>query len=300
MTLDALSVNEEEESTLHILRNCPAARSVWRKIGKQAGLPSFFQGELKAWIMSNLKFIDDSENESWSILFCTALWWIWRWRNCYVFWRSNDIPVDVGGFLKVRVEETKRSLLNLEDCHSTAPHRRIERYISWQAPPFGWYAMNTDGAAKGCPGPAGGGAIIRNQHGSFISAFAGYFGHCNSFKAEITALVSGLDLARDLQIRNLVIQVDNLACVQALTSKESGSGECAHLINYCKRVINKDDWVTRIVHIYREGNRAADWLANHGVAQSLRTVILEDVPLALVRIIDEDIRGVAFPRLIPP
>lgn len=202
--------------------------------------------------------------------------------------------------MKVRVEETRRSLLNLDGSCSTGTKRKKEVYVAWQAPPIGWYALNTDGAAKGNPGPAGGGAIIRNQQGSFISAFVGNFGHCSSFRAEITALVSGLDLAGDLQIRKLVIQLDNMACVQALCNTHAGSGECAHLINYCRRVIGHDDWEVRIFHVYREGNRAADWLANHGVAQPLRSVILEDIPLALIRILDENIRSVALPRLIPP
>lgn len=102
---------------------------------------------------------------------------------------------------------------------------------SWEAPPIGWYALNTDGAAKGSPGPAGGGAIIRDQHGSFISAFLGNFVHCTSFRAEVTTLVSGLDLACDLKIRKLVMQLDNLACVQALSSTTPGSGDCAHLVD---------------------------------------------------------------------
>lgn len=51
---------------------------------------------------------------------------------------------------------------------------------------------------------------------------------------------------------------------------------------------------------YREGNRAADCLANHGVAQPRRITMLEDIPLALHRILDEDVQGVAMPRYIPP
>ena len=68
----------------------------------------------------------------------------------------------------------------------------------------------------------------------------------------------------------------------------------------CHELLHRGDWEVQVFHVYREGNRVADWLANQGVAQSHRIVILEDIPLALRRIVDEDFRGVALPRLVPP
>lgn len=55
----------------------------------------------------------------------------------------------------------------------------------------------------------------------------------------------------------------------------------------------------KIAHIYREGNRAADWLANRGVSQDTDFVILNFIPLGLSSILAEDVRGVAFPHLVP-
>lgn len=54
------------------------------------------------------------------------------------------------------------------------------------------------------------------------------------------------------------------------------------------------------MHVYRKGNRAADWLANQGVIQGVTSQIFTTVPISLHRILVEDIGGVAFPRLIPP
>lgn len=156
-----------------------------------------------------------------------------------------------------------------------------------------------DGAAKGSPGPAGGGAIIRNHRGQFVSALSTNLGHSSSFKAEATALVRGLELAMNLQIANLIVQLDNLACVQVLRSKKWERNECSHLIEHAIKLIESPAWTVKIIHVYREGNRAADWLANHGVAQHIRLQIFPSAPLELSRIIDEDIRGVAIPRLIP-
>lgn len=89
--------------------------------------------------------------------------------------------------------------------------------MAWNAPPEGWYALNSDGSAKGCPGPAGGGAIIRDHQGIMVSALVVCLGHCNSFRAEVAALAEGLKLARNLQISKLFVvqtqeEVNVLTC----------------------------------------------------------------------------------------
>lgn len=79
-----------------------------------------------------------------------------------------------------------------------------------------WYSLNTSAVAKGSLSRIGGGAIIRDHCGVFIFAISTNFGRCNAFKAENLALTKGLELARDIQIKKLQIQLDNLACVQML------------------------------------------------------------------------------------
>lgn len=105
--------NEADETTLHILRDCPASRCVWKKIGGPAISPVFFQGELKQWLIDNLAFVDGTEDNVWASYFCITIWWLWRWRNCYIFNRSSEIPLDIGAFLQVRYNETRASILNL-------------------------------------------------------------------------------------------------------------------------------------------------------------------------------------------
>ena len=292
--------NAPVESVLHILRDCPAARSIWKKVGGPAELPFFFRQNLKQWMMANLNAEEDNANLNWTTYFSVTLWWIWRWRNCFVFNKSHEIPLDIGAFLQIRVEEYARSELNEAGNSSNIRMHSREIQVVWQPPPAGWYTMNSDGAAKGSPGNAGGGIIIRDYAGNIISAMMACFGACNAFRAEIMALLRGLELARNLQIPKLVVQMDNLACVKLMQQNDPSGGECIHLIKRCHELLRKEDWEVHIMHIYREGNRAADWLANQGVAQPHRIVILEDIPIALRRIVNEDVWGVAMPRLIPP
>lgn len=65
--------------------------------------------------------------------------------------------------------------------------------------------MNSDGAAKGSPGSAGGGVVIHDHRGVcvLVSALAANFGRCHSFRAQITTLDQGRERARDLQISKL-------------------------------------------------------------------------------------------------
>lgn len=82
---------------------------------------------------------------------------------------------------------------------------------------IGWMTLNSDGAAKGSPGLAGGGGAIRDHSANF--------GICTAYKAEIKAVAIGLDLAHDLGVTKLIVQMDNAACIQSLLSDEYSGGD---------------------------------------------------------------------------
>lgn len=55
--------------------------------------------------------------------------------------------------------------------------------------------------------------IILDHCGGMISALSINIGHSHAFKSEVVALTKGLELAKELQIKKLMVQMDNLACV---------------------------------------------------------------------------------------
>lgn len=57
-----------------------------------------------------------------------------------------------------------------------------------------WLALNTDGAARGTPGQAGGGGLIRDTMGGFKIAFAASYGICSAYRAEMSAVAQGLNI----------------------------------------------------------------------------------------------------------
>lgn len=148
--------NNQTESVLHILRDCPAARSVWKKVGGPASLPFFFRDNLKQWMMANLNVYEVEGNLNWATYFSVTLWWIWRWRNRFVFNKSNEIPLDIGAFIQIRVDEVIHSQRDTGIGSDNSRPRRTEINVAWRPPPPGWYTLNSDGSAKGSPGNAGG------------------------------------------------------------------------------------------------------------------------------------------------
>lgn len=140
--------------------------------------------------------------------------------------------------------------------------------------------------------------MIRDHRGNFQRAFAANFGVCTSYKSEILAAMLGLDMARSMNIRKLVLQMDNEACVQVIRGKEYQGGECHHLINHCRNLLACSDWEVSIIHTYREGNKVADYLANLGADQEERIRYFNSPPNEISNLLFADIMGVTTPRFV--
>lgn len=129
----------QEETLTHLFRYCPASKNIWRCVGGAALYNSFFTGTLQQWITRNLKLADGLIfADMWPTSFSVTLWWIWRWRNCVMFDRNDEIPTDVGGFLHTRITETWnvfRDQWDIESCSSTTG-RKKEVFVRWISPPY--------------------------------------------------------------------------------------------------------------------------------------------------------------------
>ncbi|CAA0833902.1 Polynucleotidyl transferase- ribonuclease H-like superfamily protein [Striga hermonthica] len=83
----------EEESTLHVLRDCDAARVIWNQLVPAAVLGSFFAMDLSDWLWYNLTPVEAFPDPAWPITFSYACWRMWAWRNAAIFsnitWRVD-------------------------------------------------------------------------------------------------------------------------------------------------------------------------------------------------------------------
>ncbi|KAL5706928.1 hypothetical protein ACHQM5_025034 [Ranunculus cassubicifolius] len=90
--------------------------------------------------------------------------------------------------------------------------------VIWLPPPPGMIKANTDGAARGCPGPGGVGISFRNSDAEILGVIVEGLGVCNNFWAEAYALVLALEEAIKCNWYSLWIESDSLATIQAFNS----------------------------------------------------------------------------------
>lgn len=209
------------------------------------------------------------------------------------------MPVDQLGFIMAQVD-LNRKAWDREDRlvnRSRRDHRDI--YVRWEYLREGWVKVNTDGASRGNPGMAGAGGIIRGPGGDTLGMFSANCGSTTCTKAELLAAMRGVALAWNKGYRKILLEVDSMVVVRELLGELRPSSPYFHIVRRYKEMIFDREWEVVVQHCYREANRAADWLANHGVELIPKLVIMEAAPPDLRAVLLEDLSGVALLRRVP-
>jgi acyl dehydratase/ribonuclease HI len=126
----------------------------------------------------------------------------------------------------------------------------------------GAYTANIDGAARGNPGPAAYGIIVRRPDGTTHESLGKYIGRTTNNVAEYYALIAALDYAAASGIRRLRVLSDS----QLIVNQIKGLYKVKHpdlrpLHERAKKQAASLDSFT-IQYVPREQNRVADDLAN--------------------------------------
>lgn len=161
--------------------------------------------------------------------------------------------------------------------------------------------MHIDGGARGNPGPAGAGVVIRAASGALIHEGAYFLGEQTNNAAEYLALLRGLSRALQDGPASLVVHSDSELLVQQITGNYRVKSEkLAALFEQAQRqLLRVPRWSFR--HVRREQNRRADELAN--IAMDRRgDVIVFDVDATAAPAATPDASTVApdLPAAAPP
>ncbi|CAA0830741.1 Polynucleotidyl transferase- ribonuclease H-like superfamily protein [Striga hermonthica] len=79
----------EEETYLHVLRDCPLAKNIWNRLLPAAVSSQFFDLPLDHWLELNLLHGADI-GHMWDRTFGVVVWKIWKWRNEFIFQARSD------------------------------------------------------------------------------------------------------------------------------------------------------------------------------------------------------------------
>ncbi|GLJ50505.1 hypothetical protein SUGI_1076090 [Cryptomeria japonica] len=133
--------------------------------------------------------------------------------------------------------------------------------VKWCPPPPGWKKLNFDGASRGNPGLSGFGAMVRDEDDSLVGAICGASGIVSNNVVEITALEEGLNWVIANNNLKVVIEVDSQIILNGVNKKCFTNWRLNERIPRINQLLqNLEDY--QVKHIYHEGNRVANLLAN--------------------------------------
>ncbi|MFC1613542.1 ribonuclease HI family protein [Patescibacteria group bacterium] len=129
--------------------------------------------------------------------------------------------------------------------------------------------LYSDGGARGNPGPAGIGAVLKNLKGEVVAEISEYIGETTNNQAEYKALIRGLEKAKELGVKEVECYLDSELVVKQM--KREYRVKDKGLTPLFVQVWNLTLGFKKIsfTHIPREMNREADKLVNEAILNEL-------------------------------
>lgn len=121
----------------------------------------------------------------------------------------------------------------------------------------------TDGGARGNPGPAGIGVVVKNEDGEILEEHAVYLGPTTNNQAEYQAVILALKRALELGATFVEVRSDSeLTMKQASGEYKVKNPELAKRYLELKNLETQLGGKVRYKHVRRELNTEADRLSN--------------------------------------
>src|SRR5580704_2293858 len=132
-------------------------------------------------------------------------------------------------------------------------------------PPEHHLIAHSDGGARGNPGPAGYGVVIKDESGRKVAALSEYLGHQTNNFAEYQGLIAALEYAIEHGPKALKLISDSELLVRQIKGiYKVKNAVLQDLHGRGKELIAQLDWFS-IGHALREHNQEADRLANEAM-----------------------------------
>jgi ribonuclease HI len=168
--------------------------------------------------------------------------------------------------------DSSSSSFSLSPSSSSSSHRASGTKHLFEArenPPEHYLVAHSDGGARGNPGPAGYGVVIKDETGAKVAALSEYLGHQTNNFAEYQGLIGALEYAIQHGPKALKLISDSELLVKQIKGiYKVKNATLQDLHGRAKELIAQLDWFS-IGHALREHNQEADRLANEAMDKGM-------------------------------
>ncbi|CAN1229009.1 Putative ribonuclease H protein At1g65750, partial [Linum grandiflorum] len=230
------------------------------------------------------------------LLFGVACWSLWKTKNEYIFTDIRTVLEALSPRIYLWAKSIQEALIRDQSVHTGSPTTTVVNF-SWLSPSPEWVAPNFDGSVILEAGKAAAGGLFRDSDGRCLAAYSMNLGICSITIAELRAVVTELQIAWERGYRRVQVQLDSRAAIQLLLGDSELTHQHSSEVASFREMLDRD-WLIKVEHIYREGNRAADYLAAlvHSLPSGVYSISVVDHTLSLH--ILYDMLGISQSRLI--
>ncbi|KAK2403171.1 hypothetical protein QL285_052632 [Trifolium repens] len=266
----------QSETTSHLLLNCSFALKIWSWLSYILNSNCIF---------TSIPDVFSICNKNWSplcklsitavIINCFNVIWFARNQRRFsdkiipFFTAINTVIANLtlsGKISMLHAFSSISEFVILKALHVplTYPNAPVIKEVLWQLPLLGWIKCNSDGASVGNPGNSACGGIFRNSEANFCGAFAINLGTQSSFVAELMGAMLAIEIAHHNGWNSLWLETYSKLVLCAFKSSSSVPMVLRNRWNNCMLYISHMNFF--VSHIFREGNKCADSMANIGLS----------------------------------
>lgn len=241
----------EEESTLHIVWNCPTASDVWSERGSPVEKWGYNEANfMDLWRRLNMKLGPEE-----FIVVAYGMRQLWMRRNSLLFESSLDQPRSV--MQKARQSQHEFSA-TLEQQRTRRHQQAVNRSVShWQKPVGLTCKANWDVVLNKENKKIGIGIIVRNGEGDSMAVMCSTTNYLTQLViAEALALKKACEFCVDLGMAQVIFEGDCQVVVRDVNSKDDSLTSYGSVITDIRIMLaERPQWSTSFT--YRESNNIA-------------------------------------------
>jgi ribonuclease HI len=136
-----------------------------------------------------------------------------------------------------------------------------------------------DGGSRGNPGPAGVGVVLSAQDGTSLVTLGRFIGRATNNVAEYKGLITGLEEARKLGAKKIIIRGDSELIIKQMRGEYRVKNPDLQDLYHEAQTLLRDFDEAKIEHNLRHKNETADKLANLAMDRKRDVTDINESPL---------------------